>query len=186
MKQPKKQPTIVSERKRSASAKNISDFRAKLGHSPHEKHGISLAINSKGAQLPSLPYAESVRERVKAILDTTVTDLGGPSEITGSQLAVLQSQKLCLTILLLGEEYLNSQGLVDRKSGKAQAVLATLAAFANSARLNSLALGLERKPKFAGTLESRLQQLADAEQSDTEAETAMESKPEQDDPTNEA
>lgn len=85
----------------------------------------------------------------------------------------LQSQKLCLTILLLGEEYLASQGLVDRKSGRAQAVLATLAAFANSARLNSLALGLERKPKFADTLESRLQQLADAEQSDTEVEIAV-------------
>jgi hypothetical protein len=150
-----KKPKVVSERKRAASSKNIVDFRAKLGHSPHEKHGISLAINSKGAQLPSLPYAESVRERVKAILDATVTDLGGPSEITGSQLAVLQSQKLCLTILLLGEEYLNSQGLVDRKSGKAQAVLATLAAFANSARLNSLALGLTRIPKDANLIDMK-------------------------------
>jgi hypothetical protein len=43
-----KKPRIVSEKKRSASAKNIRDYREKLGRSPHEKHGIA---NLPGVEL---------------------------------------------------------------------------------------------------------------------------------------
>jgi hypothetical protein len=61
---------------------------------------------------------------------------------------------------------LAAEGIVDRKSKKPQGLLAVLGVYMNGVRLNSLALGLERKAKFGGTLESHLQSLADRERSE--------------------
>jgi hypothetical protein len=48
----------------------------------------------------------------------------------------------------------------------------------NGVRLNSLALGLERKAKFGGTLESHLQSLADREHSEESDISKSENLPE--------
>lgn len=168
MKQSKNKPRTVSEKKRSASAKNILDYRAKLGRSPHEKHGISLVINSNGKQLPAIPEATEIRENVAALIDTAVIDLGGPDEVTASQRAILESQRLCLTILALGARYLAAEGIVDKKSRKPQGLLAVLGVYMNGLRLNSLALGLERKSRDAKTLTQKLAEIAEREHAEVE------------------
>ena len=177
-------PRIVTEKKRAASAKNIRDYREKLGRSPHEKHGIALVIRSKGKEMPAIPEAAEIRETVSALIDAAVIDLGGPECVTASQRAILESQRLCLTILALGARYLSAEGIVDRKSKKPQGLLAVLGVYMNGVRLNSLALGLERKAKFGGTLESRLQQIAEREQAEVESVSDSEKSDDETQPQN--
>jgi hypothetical protein len=160
---PKKRRS-TNAKQRAASVRNMKEFRKSIGgRATHQTHGISLVINSNGKELPAIPDAAEIRETVQRLLDATIVDLGGEPEITGTQRAILESQRLALTVLALGARHLAAEGIVDRKSRKPQGLLAVLGVYMNGVRLNSLALGLERKAKFAGTLESHLQSIADRE-----------------------
>lgn len=158
-----KKPRVVTEKQKKARAQNMRDYRASVGGATNLKHGVRLAIASGGKELPAIPEASEIRENVQSLLDAMVSDLGGETEITGSQKAILESQRLCLTILALGARYLSAEGIVDRKSRKPQGLLAVLGVYMNGLRLNSLALGLERKSRDARTLTQKLADIAERE-----------------------
>jgi hypothetical protein len=145
-----KKPRVVTEKQKKARAQNMRDYRASVGGATNLKHGVRLAIASGGKELPAIPEAAEIRENVKALIDDAIIDLGGPDEVTASQRAILESQRLCLTILALGARYLGAEGIVDKKSRKPQGLLAILGVYMNGVRLNSLALGLQRRPRNAG------------------------------------
>lgn len=166
-KRPKK-PRIVTAKQKKARAQNMRDYRASVGGATNLKHGVKLAIVSGGKELPAIPEASEIRETVQSLLDDMVIDLGGETEITGSQKAILESQRLCLTILALGARYLAAEGIVDRKSRKPQGLLAVLGVYMNGLRLNSLALGLERKSRDAKTLTQKLAEIAEREHAEAE------------------
>jgi hypothetical protein len=162
---PSKRPTTA--RQRASGAKNLAAYRASITGGTNQKHGVIMALKSGGKELPA--DASEIRETVSALIDAAEIDLGGPECVTASQRAILESQRLCLTILALGARYLSGHGIVDGKTKKPQGLLSILGVYVNATRLNSLALGLERKAKFGGTLESRLQQIAEREQAEAES-----------------
>jgi hypothetical protein len=164
-----KKPRVVTAKQKKARAQNMRNYRASVGGATNLKHGVKLAIASGGRELPAIPDASQIRETVQSLLDAMVTDLGGETEITGSQRAILESQRLCLTILALGARYLSAEGIVDRKTKKPQGLLAVLGVYMNGLRLNSLALGLERKSRDAKTLTQKLDEIAAREHAESEA-----------------
>jgi hypothetical protein len=157
-----KRPTTAKQR--ASGAKNLAAYRAGIRGGTNQKHGVVMAIKSGGKELPA--DAGEIRETVSALIEAAEIDLGGSECVTASQRAILESQRLCLTILALGARYLSAQGIVDGKTKKPQGLLSILGVYVNATRLNSLALGLERKAKFGGTLESHLQTLADRERAE--------------------
>jgi hypothetical protein len=161
-----KRPTTA--RQRASGAKNLAVYRATVKGGTNQKHGVVMAIRSGGKELPA--DAGEIREAVSALIDAAVIDLGGPDQVTASQRAILESQRLCLTILALGARYLSAEGIVDRKSRKPQGLLAVLGVYMNGVRLNSLALGLERKSRDAKTLTQKFEEIAAREHSQRERE----------------
>lgn len=127
-------------------------------------HGIRSTINSGGQIPPSLPYAAEIKSEVEGLLSQMEADLGGEDQITAQQRTILQSQRLCITVLRLASVYLEQQGLVNAKTGRPHGLLSVCVSFVNAARLNSLALGLERRARKVGPgnlaeyIESRNQQ----------------------------
>jgi hypothetical protein len=152
----KKRRTTVKQR--ASGAKNLAAYRASIKGGTNQKHGVIMALKSGGKELPA--DAGEIREAVSALIDAAVIDLGGPDQVTASQRAILESQRLCLTILALGARYLSAEGVVDRKSRKPQGLLAVLGVYMNGVRLNSLALGLERKSRDAKTLTQKFEEIA--------------------------
>jgi hypothetical protein len=120
-----KKPRIVTAKQKKARAQNMRDYRASVGGATNQKHGVNLVINTGGKSMPAILGASEIREGVEALIAQAEQDLGGPDQITASQRCILQSQKLCLLILGLGSHYLASEGVVNRKTGKAQALLGT-------------------------------------------------------------
>ena len=147
---------------------NLIRFRGKAAL----KHGIRSVIDSDGATLPPVPHAEEIRAEVDGLIAEMVSDLGGQSETTAQQKTILRSQRLCLLVLGLASSYLSREGLINPKSGKPHALLSVCATYANAARLNALALGLERRARKVGpqTLQEHLAQIAEKE-SQNEAQT---------------
>lgn len=133
-----------------AGAKNLADFHEGGGNT---KHGIYAALET--GQVPPVPDAAAITERVDSIVGEMVSDLGGDSELTAQRKAILESQRMCLLVLGLANGYLRREGLLNER-GKPHPLLAVVVSFANSLRLNSLALGLERKTKTTPGWEERL------------------------------
>lgn len=148
------------ERRNAAGTTNIEAWRGKAAL----KHGIRSLIASRGDVMPSVPHADEIRADVDALMDEMVSDLGGESQVTAGQRTILRSQRLCLLVLGLASSYLSREGIVNPKSGKPHALLSVCATYANAARLNALALGLERRARKVGptSLDEYLEQRENA------------------------
>lgn len=148
MKKPQK--TRKATAKQSAAGRaNLIAWRKRAGTPPNTKHGVHSVIASGGRELPDVPGAAKIGEEVDGIVAQMVADLGGRSEISAQQQTILEAQRLCLLVLKLAGRHLNAQGLLN-KYGKPNALLGTVVSFVNAARLNSMALGLERKARKVG------------------------------------
>lgn len=156
-----------SGRKRQAESgrRNLLKFRE--GNSrPAMAHGIHTLIASAGATLPPVPGASEVREQVSGLIDAAIQDLGGKDAVTSTQRQILEAQRLALTIVALGARYLATEGIVSARTGKPQSLLAVLATYCNTIRLNAETLGLSRKAKDALTLEAVAREYAETETHD--------------------
>jgi hypothetical protein len=78
-----------------------------------------------------------------------IADLGGESEVTANRSTIIEAQRTVLIILKLAQRYVLREGLVNRK-GKPHPLLGLLVSYVNSARLNAVALGLERRARKVG------------------------------------
>lgn len=160
----KKRRGAAYKRRIDAGKENLLKFR-KNPRTAALKHGIRSLIDSKGDVMPSVPHAEEIRADVDTLVGEMVSDLGGESEITAQQKTILRSQRLCLLVLGLASSYLSREGIVNPKNGRPHAMLSVCATYANAARLNALALGLERRAKKIGpqNLQEHLEQIAEKE-----------------------
>jgi hypothetical protein len=150
----------------SAGAKNLIAWRASddpRAAAPNRKSGLDALLRT-GQLPPYVPDAAEITKEVSDLIAEIVQDLGGVTEVTGQQKVILESQRLALLVLKLAGGYLQAQGILNKR-GKPHPLLATVVSFMNSARLNSLALGLDRKPKDAKTLEAKLAEIAALEES---------------------
>jgi len=163
-KEPKTPKSSGRKRQAVSGRRNLLKFR-ESNQRPALAHGIHATIASGGAAVPPVPHADEIRADVDALLAEMVNDLGGESEVTAAQKTILQSQRLCLLVLGLASSYLGREGLINRKNGRPHALLSVVATFGNSARLNALALGLERRAKRIGpqNLQEHLAQIAEKE-----------------------
>ncbi len=158
----KKQNSVTSSTpaEAAAGAANLAAYLESSTAPPALKHGIR-ALMTTGKIPESIPGATEIRERITTLIDATAVDLGGPDQVTGSQRAILESQRVALTVVALGSRYLEREGLMNRR-GKVHGLLGVLVSYANVIRLNSLALGLERRAKDIHTLDSITREYADA------------------------
>ena len=173
----------VKKRHGAAYARRIAQGKANLlrfrknPRTAAVTHGVRSLIASRGAAMPAVPGAEEIREEVDALISEAISDLGGTSELTAQRKIVLESQRLALLVLKLAGAYLTREGLLNRKNGRPHALLAVAATYANSARLNALALGLERRARKVGpaNLQEYLAQKAGESEVKVEAPTETES-----------
>lgn len=171
VKKGKKRYGAAYQRRIAAGKANLLRFR-KNPRTAAVTHGVKALIASGGSKMPPVPHAEEIKAETDGLIAEMVSDLGGESEITAQQKTILRSQRLCLLVLGLASSYLSREGLINPKSGKPHALLSVCATYANAARLNALALGLERRARKVGpqTLQEHLAQIAEKE-SQNEAQT---------------
>lgn len=157
-----KPPRKATEAQAAAGRENLRRFNASRGGKPNLKHGITTL--AKTGELPaSLPGAGEITARVDALIGQFVSDLGGEGQITAGRRTILASQRLALLVLELSSRYLSEHGLLDEK-GRPHPLLHVANSYGNTARLNALALGLERQPKTVdATLEEVLAEHAGSE-----------------------
>jgi hypothetical protein len=148
-------------------SKNLAAYNAERAKPAAQRHGIYSLIRT--GEFP--PDAQHLRKHVDTIVAQMISDLGGESEITAQRRVILEAQKLALSVLVLASEYLQREGLLNKR-GKPHPVLATIVSFMNSARLNAQALGLERRAKKVDFFE-----MLEAEQKETETRDGDEKKP---------
>ena len=162
------------ERSNAQGRENLLRFR-KDPRSAAVKHGVRSLIRT--GELPDIPGADEVAASADAIVGEMVSDLGGGSELSAQQRAIVESQRMCLLVLGLANNFIRREGLLSKR-GKPHALLHTVVSFANTLRLNAVTLGLERRARKIGPatlteyLESRESE-AKAE-APTEAETVIE------------
>lgn len=113
------------------------------------RHWISRVASGK----PLPPGYEALTARVEEIVQQIIADLGGETELTGEQRVVLETQRVALTVMALGELYLGRYGLTDKRQ-RPRAILKVLAPYCNVARLGASVLGLSRVPRKLQDLES--------------------------------
>jgi hypothetical protein len=138
-------------RKRAAGIANLVEFNASRNGKPNLGSGVFTAVASGGAELPPVPGADEIAERVDAIVGQMATDLGAErvEDLPAAQRAILESQRLNLLVLGLANRFLRAEGVTNRR-GKPHALLTVCVSFSNSLRHNALALGLERKARRVG------------------------------------
>ena len=160
----KKRRGAAYKRRIDAGKENLLKFR-KDPRTAAVTHGVRACIGSGGEIPPSLPYAPELKAEIDDLMSQMESDLGGPDQVSAQQRTILQSQRLCLSVLRLASVYLEREGLVNPKSGRPHALLAVCVSFVNASRLNALALGLERRAKKIGpqNLQEHLAQIAEKE-----------------------
>jgi hypothetical protein len=147
---PRKPNTPVTDAQRSARRQNIVAFNAKREHPPALKSGIQSAAVQQNGRVPAeLPDAVEINAEVDALVAQIVADLGGESEVSANRKTIIAAQRTVLTVLALAQRYVVREGLVNRK-GKPHPLLGLLVSYVNSARLNAVALGLERRARKIG------------------------------------
>jgi hypothetical protein len=86
----------------------------------------------------------AIHVQVQQYVAETVAQLGGWSGIQVGDLAMLLSQKICLTIALALEAEVVANGRLSDDKGRPSALLAQMRAFQGEFRQNQIALGLAR------------------------------------------
>lgn len=145
----KRRPRTSTKAQRNAGRLNIVEFKAKHGSRQPLKSGITSAAVRNGTVPAELPDAAAINTEVNALIAEIVADQGGESEITANRKTIIAAQRTVLTVLALAQRYIVREGLVNRK-GKPHPLLGLLVSYANCARLNSVALGLERRARKVG------------------------------------
>jgi hypothetical protein len=145
----KKKP--VTPAQRAAGRRNIVAFNTLHGSRQGVTHGVHTVLASGGREMPPIPGAAEIAESVDAVVREMVTDLGCDSEaeLPAQKRAIVKGQRLCLLVIGLASNYLQGQGLLDRRS-RPHPLLKVVGSFVNTLRLNALALGLERRPRKVG------------------------------------
>jgi hypothetical protein len=147
---PRKRKPPIPEAHRAARRQNIVAFNTSRGNRPALKSGISSAEVLKNGKAPAqIPDAAEINAEVDAVVSQIVADLGGESEVTANRKTIIAAQRTVLTVLSLARRYIVREGLVNRK-GKPHPLLGLVVSYANSARLNAVALGLERRARKVG------------------------------------
>jgi hypothetical protein len=139
----------VTDAQRKARSQNIIRFNSERGNRPALKSGIQMADVKNGKVPAELPDAAAINAEVDALVAEIVADQGGESEVTANRKTIIAAQRTVLTVLALAQRYIVREGLVNRK-GKPHPLLGLLVSYANCARLNSVALGLERRARKVG------------------------------------
>jgi hypothetical protein len=145
----KKPPRTSTKAQRNAGRTNVVAFNAERASRQALKSGISSAEAQNGNAPAELPDAAAINAEVVALVAEIVSDQGGESEVTANRKTIIAAQRTVLTVLALAQRYIVREGLVNRK-GKPHPLLGLLVSYANCARLNSVALGLERRARKVG------------------------------------
>ena len=128
--------------------------KAKKGN----KNALTHAATSRAARSGEVPAGfEHLIPVVESYWGNWVSDLGGESEVTSQERAILHSSKICLVVALLSADYVAQHGLTDAK-GNPQPILKILGTFLNTLRLNLCAVGLKRRARKADGLEGYLEE----------------------------
>lgn len=144
-----REKTPVTDAQRAARRENILAFNKARGGRPAAKHGITSAIVQGGRVPPELPDAAEINAEVNSLVAQIIADLGGADQITANRRTIVAAQRTVLTVLALAQRYIAREGLVSRK-GKPHPLLGLLVSYVNAARLNAVALGLERRARKIG------------------------------------
>jgi hypothetical protein len=139
----------ITKKQRAARRENILAFNVERGNRPALKSGLRSAEVQNGRVPAELPDATEINAEVNALVAQIVADLGGESEVTANRKTIIAAQRTVLTVLALAQRYVVREGLVNRK-GKPHPLLGLLVSYVNSARLNAVALGLERRARKIG------------------------------------
>jgi hypothetical protein len=146
----KKPDTEVTDAQREARRQNIVAFNAQRANRPAAKSLIqSKSVVDDGRVPAEVPDAAEINAEVDALVAQMIADLGGESEVTANRETIIRAQRTVLTVLALAQRYVVREGLVNRK-GKPHPLLGLLVSYVNSARLNAIALGLERRARRVG------------------------------------
>ncbi len=151
----------MTDAQRAARKANIVAFN-ESGEPGALKHGCKTAAIRNG-QLPV--GNEDLQALVDSFYQGWVEDLGGEANLTSAKRALLWVSRGNLAVFALGLRYIEQHGLVDAQ-GDVQSVAKVLATYGNSLRLNLTAVGLDRTPRDAKTLEVKLREIAEREQAE--------------------
>jgi len=145
---PEKRKKRITAAQKGARSKNIIEFNSTCDKHPATKSGIQSAEVQNGRVPAALPDAAEINTEVDSLVAQIVADLGGPDEVSANRKTIIAAQRTVLTVLALAQRYITREGLLSRK-GKPHPLLGLLVSYVNSARLNAVSLGLERKPRKA-------------------------------------
>jgi len=134
------------------------------------KHGCGSAAVRNG-KLPA--GNEDLQALVDSFYQGWLEDAGGEANLTAAKRALLWVSRGNLAVFALGLRYIEQNGLVDAE-GDVQSVAKVLATYGNSLRLNLTAVGLDRTPRDAKTLEVKLREIAEREQAENTDENPKE------------
>ena len=111
------------------------------------KNSLTHAATSRAAQSGEIPAGfVHLVPVVESYWEGWISDLGGDSEITSQERAILHSSRICLVVALLAADHVRQFGLVDSKHNP-RPILKILGTFLNTLRLNLSAIGLKRRPR---------------------------------------
>ncbi|MGH9682309.1 MAG: hypothetical protein ACRD4S_01690 [Candidatus Acidiferrales bacterium] len=162
----------ISPKAREARKNNIVAFNDSRDGKPALKHGCQTASVQRDGRVPDgIPNAEAINREVDSLVRQIIADFGGESEISANIRTVIAAQRTCLLVLSLAGQYIATEGLINRKSGRPHALLSILGTFINATRLNAVSLGLERRAKnVTPTLEQYLRSRAEDVTEQTESD----------------
>jgi len=143
---------------REVAMKNLAKAWKSKKRGRGKKPGVREFLTTGGV---SPAGKEHIARRVDALVFRMAEELGGVPALSGQQLAVLWSQRTCLTIMMLACEHLQAAGLIGEwtndqgKRVSVNPVVAMVGAYADRARRNAQVLGLEKRvPGTGETIES--------------------------------
>lgn len=140
----------IVNRNAEAGAANLAKWQAEHGtREAATKHGIS-SWREFGVLPASAAHLAGI---LAGFADGLISDLGGEEALTAAQRGLVSAQLVTFGVILLASEHLSREGL-HNKRGKLQPVLAALATYLNTFRLNADKLGLARVPRQIQSLES--------------------------------
>lgn len=134
---------FTSETSKKAKAEYYARLKAgdPTAKPPGPKHGIRGFLSTGRIRSPR------IRNAVNDYVKQTVEQLGGISNLHVGQIAVILTQRVCLTVILLAEESISKEMRVISPTGDPAAGVKLLTSYMTSFRNGQKALGLDRKPK---------------------------------------
>jgi hypothetical protein len=122
-----------AERRRRAGAANLARWRATdpAGRAPHLKHGVySPTVRKRYSDLRT-----TEGQRLKAVIDTLVADLGGPENVNNAQQVILAALKSKLSVIYQISAWVDKQPSIINPEGHLLDVLGrNFLSFCESAR----------------------------------------------------